>query len=223
MLIYQVLYEGDQYLVENGDLPSAFSQDVVDRLTDIDHATLQSNLPAWKQALVDMRRQREDEELAAKRRAEAEELATAAARIKQLQAVEAELHALKKQDLAIVDIGVYEVSPYTEGTGFRAEVLNTGKRDIKYVTLSFTGLNAVGDPVPTFYGKVIVALRGIGPIAVGSTASYSRDYIWYTDVVQTFRLNEVKIEFMGGGIRVIKKPLHLSPAAVVEFQRRRQQ
>ena len=46
-------------------------------------------------------------------------------------------------------------------------------------------------------------LRGIGPIAPGETASYSKDYMWMTDVVESFRISSIKLEYTDGSSKVV--------------------
>lgn len=114
------------------------------------------------------------------------------------------LNATAKQGVALLKARIFDVSEYTEGTGFEATVYNSTKKTIKYVTFSVVGLNAVGDPVRDgLRGTAVPTLRGIGPIAPGETASYSKDYMWMTDVVESFRVRSIKLEYTDGSSRVV--------------------
>lgn len=112
------------------------------------------------------------------------------------------IDAVKKtasQGIALLKHSVYDVSEHTEGTGFEVSVLNTGKKTIKYITFNMVGLNAVDDPVrDRIRGGTTVSLRGVGPIEPSSTAGYSKDYMWTTDLVESHRLTSIRLEYMDG-------------------------
>lgn len=114
------------------------------------------------------------------------------------------LDATGKRGVALLKASIFDVSEYTEGTGFEATVYNSTKKTIKYVTFTVVGRNAVGDPVRAgFRGNAASMLRGIGPIAPGETASYSKDYMWMTDVVESFRISSIKLEYTDGSSKVV--------------------
>ena len=114
------------------------------------------------------------------------------------------LDATGKRGVALLKASIFDVSQYTEGTGFEATVYNSTKKTIKYVTFTVVGRNAVGDPVRAgFRGNAASMLRGIGPIAPGETASYSKDYMWMTDVVESFRISSIKLEYTDGSSKVV--------------------
>jgi hypothetical protein len=136
-----------------------------------------------------------------------------------------EKQALKKgsQGMSLVNATVYDISKHTEGTGFEVTVLNTGKRVIKYITFSVVGLNRVGDPVVNpLNGQRTQRFRGVGPITPWTTATFSKDYMWHTDVVDTLRIPEVQVEFMDGSRAVIRnaEKLQLDVDAAMYFSRR---
>lgn len=108
-----------------------------------------------------------------------------------------------KSGLVILNYKVYDQSEYTDGTGFRVEVLNTSQKTIKYITFSYVGYNAVDDPVSQ-YGKSLVTLRGIGPIKQGETASYDKDYAWLTDIVQRGDIKSISIQYTDGTSKLFK-------------------
>lgn len=114
------------------------------------------------------------------------------------------LNKSKNQGVAVVSAGVFDVSEYTEGTGFRIKIYNSGKKTIKYITIMVRGLNAVGDPVTNRFNRSAnMVFRGIGPIESGDTASYSKEYMWMTDIVESFDIPTIKLEFMDGTSRTI--------------------
>lgn len=126
------------------------------------------------------------------------------ARSRELQEAIKALDATRKHGIAVLDSSVYDVSEHTEGTGFRISVYNPTKKAIKYVTVSLVGLNAVGDPVRgPLRNTTAATLRGIGPIAPDDSASYSKDYMWMTDIVEDFRISSIKVEYMDGSSKTV--------------------
>jgi hypothetical protein len=121
----------------------------------------------------------------------------------ELESVMKALDATGKYGVAILQAGIFDASSHTEGTGFEVEVFNPTKKTMKYVTFTVVGLNAVGDPVRDSVRGNSPTLRGIGPIEPGETGSYSKDYMWMTDIVQSFRIQSVKVEYMDGSSRIV--------------------
>ena len=115
------------------------------------------------------------------------------------------LDATKPSGIALLKTRIFDVSEHTEGTGFSVELYNSGTKTIKYVSFSVIGLNAVKDVVRDPIRRTSAAsFRGVGPIEPGGVASYSKDYFWMTDLVESFRIAEIKLEFMDGTSRVLK-------------------
>lgn len=128
----------------------------------------------------------------------------------EMERAKASIRKSSKAGLGILESGIFDVSDYTEGTGFRVSVFNTGKKTIKYVTFTLQGLNAVNDTVrDRLTGATFPTFKGIGPIEPGEVASYSKDYMWHTDVVDAFRIKQIKIEFMDGTSKVITDVMSL--------------
>jgi hypothetical protein len=110
-----------------------------------------------------------------------------------------------RDGVALLKSSIYDVSEHTEGTGFSFRLHNSGKKIIKYATATVIGYNAVKDPVrDRLRGASALTFRGIGPIAPDETASYQKDYFWMTDVVESHRILEIKLEFTDGTSRTIK-------------------
>jgi hypothetical protein len=119
----------------------------------------------------------------------------------------------KKHGLTVVSSAIADVSEHTEGTSFSIEVLNQAEKSIKYVWFTVVGYNAVGDPVRSRSGAS-ATVKGIGPIAPGASASYEWDYLWHTDIVETFKIPKIKIQYMDGSFREVQniKAITLSMA-----------
>ena len=136
--------------------------------------------------------------------AEAWERASLSARLVQLERATDSLKATSKQGIAILKSRIFDVSEHTEGTGFEVTVYNSGRKTIKYVTFSVTGLNAVNDPVrDRLRNTTAPMLRGIGPIEPGDTGSYTKDYMWMTDIVESFRISQIKLEYTDGTTKIL--------------------
>jgi len=120
-------------------------------------------------------------------------------------AIEA-IEKTSSKGVALINYGLHDVSEHTEGTGFSFRVANSTKKTIKYITATFTALNAVRDPVRTLRGSTTVTLRGVGPIEPDQTASYSWDYVWHTDLPEYVRWISMKVDYMDGTSRVLSKP-----------------
>jgi len=109
--------------------------------------------------------------------------------------------------VAILKASVYGMSEYTEGMGFSVTFFNTSKKTIKYITAHYVGYNAVKDAVKDWRVKSSkLTLKGVGPIAPGTSATYTRDYAWMTNLVDHFDITELTIQYMDGSKKTIKKP-----------------
>lgn len=142
-------------------------------------------------------------------------LTSLVARKKELEQAMNAIHATSKYGVALLKASIFDVSEYTDGTGFTATVYNSTKKTIKYVTFTVVGLNAVGDPVRGGFIRrdATPMLRGIGPIAPGETGTYSKDYMWMTDVVESFRVSSVKLEYTDGSSKIVSDVKNIRIAA----------
>lgn len=139
----------------------------------------------------------------------------------QLLHAKAELDRGKSAGVSVLRSSIFDTSEYTEGTGFKATVFNTGKKTIKYATFTVVGLNAVGDTVrDRLRGGTSMVLKGIGPVEPGESAGWSKDYMWSTDLVESHRVVSIRLEFMDGTSRTIgnidKLTLSSTTLAVLE-------
>lgn len=106
--------------------------------------------------------------------------------------------------IIILNYEPFDVSEYTEGTGFRINLLNPTKKIVKYINISFAGLNPVNDRVINKFGNSYVnSVRCVGPIKPLETGEYEWDYIWFNDLVQKIKILSISVEYMDGTKRVI--------------------
>lgn len=115
--------------------------------------------------------------------------------------------------IALIEHAVYDESEYTDGTGIRFSILNTGKKTIKYITFNFTGYNAVDDRVSE-QGKFMLSARGIGPIEPNDVGSYEFEYVWMSDIIKYSKINSIRIQYMDESIKTITA----IPAILMPFE-----
>ena len=85
--------------------------------------------------------------------------------------------------------------------------MNISNKTIKYITATVIGYDAVGGAVlPGFSKSVNVILKGVGPIEPNKHVTYRKEYAWFTDSVSTAEIKTIKIEYMDGSTKLIKKP-----------------
>ena len=138
-------------------------------------------------------------------------------REQELATVASAIRSLKKSGLAVLHAKITDTSEYTQGTDFSISVLNPTEKVIKYITITVIGINAVGDPVrDRLKGGPQLTVRAVGPIETGEPASYKWEYMWHTDIVESFRISEIRVEYMDKTTRVIKnwKSIVIDPALV---------
>jgi hypothetical protein len=175
---FEVFFDGEKYFAEMGDI---WLQDgSLQRLTEVTPEQRDASLSRW---------------------ADLSKLMT----LRQKSSAVKALEATKSSGIALLKTRIFDVSEHTEGTGFSVELYNSGTKTIKYVSFSVVGLNAVKDVVrDPIRRNAAASFRGVGPIEPGGVASYSKDYFWMTDLVESFRIAEIKLEFMDGTSRVLK-------------------
>ncbi len=115
------------------------------------------------------------------------------------------IESCKSKGIVILKNSIYDESEYTEGTSFTFEIQNLSNKTIKYVTFNIVGYNSVNDKV-TDRGSSQKSVKGVGPIEKNISGSYSFKYVWFTDLVETFKVISVKLEYMDGSIKVIENP-----------------
>jgi hypothetical protein len=115
------------------------------------------------------------------------------------------LTVTKNKGLVLVNYEIYEMSSYTEGTGFKFKIYNPTNKVIKYVYFSIIGYNAVNDPIyDKINKKTNISVKGVGPIKQGESSDYEFEYVWSTDLVEKVKIKEIKIQYMDGSIKIIK-------------------
>ncbi|MCM1081832.1 MAG: hypothetical protein NC343_08810, partial [Muribaculum sp.] len=133
-----------------------------------------------------------------------------------LEGLLSKLKAYENRGIMVTEARPYDESEYTDGTGMDFSICNTSNKTIKYITFNFIGYNAVNDPVSS-YGKTLISRRGIGPIAPGEQASYSFEYVWFTDIVDHSRLRSIVVQYTNGTSRTFTgKAVEIIPADLLQ-------
>jgi len=114
------------------------------------------------------------------------------------------LQYCKSQGIAVKDYKVYDISEYTDGTGFSVEFYNPTNKPIKYVTIKFVGKNPVGDNVKDKFGDFYITKKAVGPIPPMGFASYDFEYCWFTDVVYSVKIISLEIVYQDESKKIVK-------------------
>ncbi|PHS23649.1 MAG: hypothetical protein COA83_09500 [Methylophaga sp.] len=89
------------------------------------------------------------------------------------------------------------------GVDLSFQVANATNRDFKYIELTVTPFNRVGDVISSeINGRSTITVKGIGPmkptVKYGSFDGhyFSFDNVWYNGTINCVKLSEVKITYM---------------------------
>ena len=99
-----------------------------------------------------------------------------------------------------LEITDYYSSKNYNSYDFHISFENTSKKIIKYITISVTPYNSVGD----ISGETKI-LKGVGPIESEGFGLYHWDMLWYKDLVEYVKINSIKIEYTDKTFKTIYK------------------
>jgi hypothetical protein len=110
----------------------------------------------------------------------------------------------RKYGLTVASSSIEDESEYTEGTSFFINVANPTDKTVKYLWFTVVGYNAVGDPVRDHIRNASsITVKGVGPIVKDASGEYSFKYLWHTDLVQTYKISKIKVQYMDGSVKQI--------------------
>ena len=115
----------------------------------------------------------------------------------QIQADKERSAYLKKHQIFITKVGYnYDNDQF----GMNYSIYNCFGKTIKYVELTLTCYNNVGDIQRDYFGNATKKVRGIGPIYPGDDGSYSWEKIFWDeyDVIKECRITAIKFIFKDG-------------------------
>lgn len=115
------------------------------------------------------------------------------------------IESCKDKGLLINKKSIFDESEYTDGTGFSCTIENLSNKTIKYISFSLVGYNSVHDKILE-RGVFTKVVKGVGPIAKNEIGTYSFNYVWFTDLVESFDISSIKIQYMDGSVKVISNP-----------------
>lgn len=107
----------------------------------------------------------------------------------------------RKNSLGITDFGI-NLSDLDDDyvTGFRATYWNFSKKKIKYIYTTITALNAVDDVIQR------KTLTSIGPIEPEDAGSYSFDKAFFSKLIESIRISQLKIQYFDGTTKILVNP-----------------
>lgn len=112
-----------------------------------------------------------------------------------------------QQGLIVKKWKIIDESEYTDGTSVEIDFINPTKKTIKNIWTTFVGYNAVEDPViDRMKGVKNITVKSIGPIKPDESGVYTYEYVWYTDIVETAKITNIKIQYMDGTFKTITAP-----------------
>jgi hypothetical protein len=112
-----------------------------------------------------------------------------------------------QQGLIVKKWKIIDESEYTDGTSIEIEFVNPTKKTIKYIWTTFVGYNAVEDPViDRIKGVKNITVKSIGPIKPDESGLYTFEYVWYSDIVESAKITNIKIQYMDGTFKTISAP-----------------
>lgn len=115
------------------------------------------------------------------------------------------IESLRPKGLVVLYNSIYDESEYTEGTSFNFKIINLSNKKIKYISFNIVGFNSVEDKIIE-RGTALKSVKGIGPIMKDEAAYFEFDYVWFTDLVETFKVISIKIQYMDGSTKIIDNP-----------------
>lgn len=99
---------------------------------------------------------------------------------------------------------------YSSFIDINFKVINPYRSKIKYIWFTVSGTNPVGDPVRDGRsGKFDVTVKGVGPIEYGKIGEYEFEDVFYSKIVDSMKVKQIKIQFFDGSIKLISKPISL--------------
>lgn len=115
----------------------------------------------------------------------------------------------KNVPISIYDF--YNTGPDSAGgVGVHVEFINTSQNTYKYVNLTFSARNKVGDVARSeIGGETFVRTQSIGPFPFGGTNGGAKEYerfgpLWYNNSIKCAVLEEVELVYMDNTVKTLK-------------------
>jgi hypothetical protein len=89
-------------------------------------------------------------------------------------------------------------------TGVRLNFYNPTNKIIKYITTKLIAYNPVGDEIIDRNNKTsIVTVKSIGPLRPQEVGSYDFSNLWYSNLIESAKIINIKVEYMDGSVKTI--------------------
>ena len=110
---------------------------------------------------------------------------------------------MRSKELFIVDVN-YSFGEHKPQCGIAINVYNCFNKQIKYIDISMTPYNKVGDVQADYFGKKEKKVQCICPLAAGETGTYEFSDVYWDEynVIELIKLMTIKITFMDGTSKV---------------------
>lgn len=103
----------------------------------------------------------------------------------------------------IFDWGLYSDSFLPDSKNIEISFLNTSKKKIKYIYVTFEPKNPVDDIV-VFNGRKNKTLKCVGPINPNDFGNYKFDNVWYSSVIDRVSITSLKVEYFDNTTKLLK-------------------
>lgn len=124
---------------------------------------------------------------------------------------EKSLNILRTKSIVLYNWSWSYPNEYSRSAEVSITVINPYKQKIKYLWFTFTAKNPVGDPIRDgISGKTETTVQGIGPIEYSAKGSYQFENVFYSKVIETIKIKQIKIQFFDGSVKVLSNPVSLN-------------
>ena len=110
-----------------------------------------------------------------------------------------DLPTLKLRGFGISDFHINSSESGDYVTGFSIDYYNFSSKRIKYIYTTVSALNAVNDVVQTKTSK------SIGPVNSNEKATYNFDSLFFSKIISTMEISNIKIQYFDGSFKVFTK------------------
>lgn len=118
------------------------------------------------------------------------------------------LDGFASSGISVLKWDLFDQSEYTDGVSVNIKVFNPTKKTIKYIWFTFVGYNPVGDKIIDIKrGASSIIMKAVGPLNSDESGTYEFKYVWFTDLVKTAKLTNIRIQYMDGSFKDVTNPL----------------
>ncbi len=121
--------------------------------------------------------------------------------------IDKHLSSYRLKNWVLWDWSWFYPNEYSSFADVYVEVINPFPKKIKYIWFTLKAFNAVDDLIKNgISGASSVTVKGIGPIDYSDRATYNFESVFYSKVINSMMLSQIKIQFFDGTVKVINSP-----------------